>query len=112
MVVLLPDTPVVHQASHALTADASQHLHLLFYIWRDDCTGRALRDRLTEKAGQGVEVRVLYDAIGSLCLPRRFFEPLLAAGGKVAAFMPIRLLSAAPTLNFRNYRKLLIADGR
>lgn len=111
-VALLADTEATHQAWHGLVGQAHQHLHLLFYIWRDDHTGRTLRDALVEKARQGVEVRVLYDAVGSLGLPRRFFKPLIDAGGQAAAFLPIRLLSASPTLNFRNHRKLLIADGR
>jgi len=111
-VVLLADTGAVHDAWRDLVGQARQHLHLLFYIWRNDVTGRALRDSLVEKARQGVEVRVLCDAVGSVGLPRRFFDPLTGAGGQVAAFLPIRLLSASPTLNFRNHRKLLIADGR
>jgi len=110
-VALLADTKTAHHAWHDLVGQANHHLHLLFYIWRDDHTGRDLRDRLVEKARQGLEVRVLYDAVGSLGLPRHFFDPLTAAGGKAVAFMPIHLLSASPTLNFRNHRKLLIADG-
>lgn len=111
-VALLADTEATHHAWRDLVGQARAHLHLLFYIWRNDVTGRALRDSLVEKARQGVEVRVLYDAVGSLGLPRRFFDPLTVAGGQVAAFLPIRLLSASPTLNFRNHRKLLIADGQ
>ncbi len=111
-VTLLPDTPAVHEAWLEMIDAAQRHLHLLFYIWRDDHTGRRMRDKLVEKAAAGIEVRVLYDAIGSFGLPRKFFQPLLAAGGRAVAFMPIRLLSATPTVNFRNHRKLLIADGR
>jgi cardiolipin synthase len=108
---LLPDAASAHRAWQRLVEGAGHHVHLLFYIWRDDATGRGLRDLLVARAGQGVAVRVLYDAVGSLGLPRGFFDPLRAAGGKAAAFMPLRLLAAAPTLNFRNHRKLLIADG-
>lgn len=111
-VALLADTEATHHSWHGLVGQAHRHLHLLFYIWRDDHTGRALRDALVEKASKGVEVRVLYDAVGSLGLPGRFFKPLTDAGGQAAAFLPIRLLSASPTLNFRNHRKLIIADGQ
>ncbi len=111
-VTLLVDGDAVHRAWRELVAAADDHLHLMFYIWRNDNTGRALRDALVDKARQGIEVRVLYDAIGSLRLPRDFFGPVRAAGGKVAAFLPVRLASATPTLNFRNHRKLLISDGR
>ncbi|WP_051906300.1 cardiolipin synthase [Methylomarinum vadi] len=110
-VSLLQDTPAVHHAWRGLVEDARHHLHLLFYLWRDDQTGRDLLNRLVAKARSGVEVRVLYDAVGSWRLPRYFFEPLTAAGGKAVAFLPFKLFSSTPTLNFRNHRKLLIADG-
>ncbi len=109
---LLADTQTTHQAWFELIDAAEHHLHCLFYIWRDDNIGRALRDRLAQKATQGVQVRVLVDAVGSFGLPKSFFQPLLEQGGQVAEFMPIRLLSAAPTINFRNHRKVLIADAR
>ena len=109
---LLPDTQTIHQVWFELIDSAEHHLHCLFYIWRDDHIGRALRDRLAQKAAQGVQVRVLVDAVGSFGLPKNFFQPLVEQGGQVAAFMPVRLLSAAPTINFRNHRKVLIADAR
>lgn len=111
-VSLLQDTRAVHRTWHSLVEDARHHLHLLFYLWRDDRTGRDLLNRLVAKAQCGVEVRVLYDAVGSWRLPRRFFEPLVAEGGRAVAFLPFKLLSGTPTLNFRNHRKLLIADGK
>ncbi len=110
-VLLLQDTPAVHHAWRGLVEDARHHLHLLFYLWRDDHTGRDLLNRLVAKAQCGVEVRVLYDAVGSWRLPRHFFKPLTAVGGKAVAFLPFKLFSSTPTLNFRNHRKLLIADG-
>jgi cardiolipin synthase A/B len=109
---LLLDTAQAHQAWRGLIQNAYHHLHLLFYIWRNDCIGRSLLNALIEKAKQGVEVRVLIDTVGSWTLPHNFFDDLVAVGGRLARFMPIRLTSAMPTLNFRNHRKLLIADGR
>ena len=108
---LLSDTMQTHAVWFRLIEQAQHHLHLLFYIWRADDIGYALRDALCEKAEQGVKVRVLYDAVGSYKLPTNFFNPLLEKGASVAKFMPIRLLTFTPTINFRNHRKLLIADG-
>lgn len=109
---LLLNTAAAHQAWRELIQNAHHHLHVLFYIWRNDCTGHRIRNALTEKAKQGVKVRVLIDTVGSWTLPNNFFNDLVAAGGQIARFMPIRLTSAMPTLNFRNHRKLLIADGQ
>lgn len=108
---LLSGVAEVQQAWMELVREAEHHLHLLFYIWRDDRIGTALRDLLIEKARLGVQVRVVYDAVGSLGLPSGFFAELIRCGGQVARFMPMRLVSATPTFNFRNHRKLIIADG-
>jgi len=57
-----------------MVREAEHHLHLLFYIWRNDRVGRTLRDLLIEKARSGVQVRVMYDAVGSLGLPSGFLR--------------------------------------
>jgi cardiolipin synthase A/B len=98
---------------HAI-ATAEHRIHVQFYIWRDDATGRRLIELLTERATAGVKVRLLYDDIGSIGTPLRHFAPLQAAGGEVARFGPLRLRFARPSgrLDFRNHRKLLCVDGK
>lgn len=91
---------------------AENHIHLIYYIVRDDELGRRLMDALVKKASEGVEVRFLYDHIGSLALPRRYFRALRAAGGKEAAFFPSRIPFLNLKINYRNHRKLAIIDGR
>ncbi|MDQ0061910.1 cardiolipin synthase [Paenibacillus harenae] len=90
---------------------AKHHIHLVYYIVRDDELGRRLVKALAAKAAQGVEVRFLYDHIGSSSLPRRFFSELRAAGGKEAAFFPSRIPYVNMKINYRNHRKLAIIDG-
>lgn len=60
---------------------AEHHIHLVYYIVRDDVLGRRLVKALAKKAAQGIEVRFLYDHIGSSQLPKRYFSELRAAGG-------------------------------
>lgn len=91
---------------------AREHIHLLFYIWQNDPLGREIRDVLALKAREGVKVRALYDSIGSSLLDERFLRPLKRAGAEVRACAPAQLLVRAPTINFRNHRKLLIVDGQ
>jgi len=74
---LLPSPAAIQQACLQLVREAEHHLHLLFYIWRDDC----IRDLLIEKATQGVQVRVLVDALGSFGLPGEFLGGLIKGGG-------------------------------
>ncbi len=109
---LLVDGPACYQAMESAIAGARSHLHLLFYIWRKDATGRRFRDLLAEKARQGVEVRVLLDAVGSGSTGGRFMDPLREAGGEVALFAPTRSLFRRLAVNFRNHRKILVADGK
>ncbi|MGO4370739.1 cardiolipin synthase [Paenibacillus sp. MCAF20] len=90
---------------------AQHHIHLVYYIVRDDELGRKLVKALAVKAAEGVEVRFLYDHIGSSNLPRRFFSELRAAGGKEAAFFPSRIPYVNMKINYRNHRKLAIIDG-
>lgn len=90
---------------------AKDHVHLVYYIMRNDRLGNDLLALLVEKAKKGVEVRVLYDAMGSRRLPRKFFRPLIAAGGRVSAFFPAIIPHLNLQVNYRNHRKLAIIDG-
>ena len=104
-----------HEAFAALleaVGQARHHVHLEFYIFRSDSTGRQLVDLLTAKAKDGVEVRLLYDAMGCVRTRGRLFEPLLAAGGKVHAFLPLNPLRSRIQVNLRNHRKIVVVDGR
>lgn len=92
-------------------ASAQHHLHLEFYIWNQDRTGRKVRDALVDAAARGVEVRVLIDEIGSLALRRSFFRRLEKAGGKFSWFNTFSPWRGRLHLNLRNHRKLVIADG-
>lgn len=92
-------------------AQAKHHIHLMYYIIRDDRLGTSLINALIKKAQEGVQVRFLYDDIGNARLSRRFFKPLIEAGGQAIAFFPSRIPYINFRLNFRNHRKLAIIDG-
>ena len=99
---------------HMLAAirGARHHIHFATYILRDDDTGRLFRDELIRKAREGVQIRLLYDGIGSYKLTRRFLEPLRQAGGETACFFPLRPSFMKKRMNYRNHRKILVTDGR
>jgi cardiolipin synthase A/B len=113
-VALLPTARAVFEAFAEAIGAATRTIHCEFYIWRDDETGRRLTAMLTERAAAGVKVRVLYDHLGSLGLPRTHFEALRAAGGEVGVFgrlrVPLRL--SWLRMDFRNHRKLMTVDGQ
>lgn len=90
---------------------ARDHIHLLYYTFESDETGTQIRDLLARKARQGVTVRVLWDAVGSVWSAAGFFDELEAAGGQTASFLPVRLTLRRLDLNFRNHRKVVVIDG-
>src|SRR5688500_6049239 len=71
---------------------ARHHIHLESFIFQRDATGRRFLEALARKAAAGVEVRLLYDAIGSRRLHRRNLRQLVEAGGKARAFLPLNPL--------------------
>lgn len=91
---------------------AEDHIHLQYYIFRNDHLGKRLIHTLTQKAKEGVKVRVLYDDLGSRKLSKRAFRQLLEAGGEVEAFFPSAIPFINLRLNYRNHRKLAIIDGK
>ncbi len=91
---------------------AQHHVHLEYYIYEPDHIGTALRDLLVQKAREGVQVRLLVDALGSKRLGRRFLAPLLDAGAQVGLFHASRIGRRwRPVINFRTHRKIVVCDG-
>lgn len=90
---------------------ARDHIHMMYFIVRHDYVGMRLIEELAAKAREGVEVRFLYDDIGSRKLKSDFFQPLRQAGGTVEAFFPSRFPYLNIRVNYRNHRKLAIIDG-
>ena len=91
---------------------AEHHIHLETYIICDDPLGRLVADALIDKAGAGVEVRLIYDDVGCWNVPAAFFERMRAAGIDVNAFMPVKFPAFTSKVNYRNHRKLCVIDGR
>lgn len=91
---------------------AQSHIHLITYIFTDDALGRLVADALIDKAREGVEVRVIYDDVGSWETSNRFFERLRAAGVDVVSFMPVRFPAFTGKVNYRNHRKICVVDGK
>lgn len=111
-VALYHETTDAMQAVFDAIEQARDHIHAEFYIVQPDDTGRRFINALARRAGDGVEVRLLYDALGSLWLKRSLLRPLERAGCRHASFLGINPLRRRVQVNLRNHRKLLIVDGR
>ncbi len=96
-----------------LAAIRAARASILFenYIFRDDDVGREFRGALVERAGAGVRVYVLRDWLGCVGQSRkRFWAPLISAGGEVRVYNPPRFASPFGWFS-RDHRKLLVVDN-
>jgi cardiolipin synthase len=108
-VTILRDGPQTFAAMFKAIRDAQHYLYLEFYILEDvSYGGEDLSHLLIERSHQGVQIDVIYDAIGSHSTPAEFFQRLVAAGIHVRQFHPITDLFS---LNDRDHRKILISDS-
>lgn len=100
--------------SAMLEAINSAEHYILFqsYILRSDRIGNTFREVLIQKAQQGVRIYLLYDAIGSQKLSKRYLQDLCQQGIQVAAFRSSKGFTYRFQLNFRNHRKILVVDGQ
>ncbi|MBU7455080.1 cardiolipin synthase [Leuconostoc fallax] len=99
----------------ALLADiqkAKHHIHLEYFTIFDDNIGQKLIQLLTQKAREGVEVRIIYDQFGSHGRHDRLYRPLRRAGGIAIPFLMRRFQLLALRFNFRIHRKIAIIDGK
>ena len=90
---------------------ATHHIHLEYYIVRHDEIGTKIKNVLMEKAKSGVNVRFLYDAVGSWTLSKKYIRELRESGVEVISFSPVRLPFFNNKINFRNHRKIIVIDG-
>ncbi len=92
---------------------AAQHVHLLYYIYDNDATGRRVAQSLARAARRGVKCRVLLDAVGSKRALRHLAGPLRSDGVEVTDALPVGLFRRnAARFDLRNHRKIVVIDGR
>jgi cardiolipin synthase len=85
---------------------ATRSIRLEVYIYRVSPIGEAVREALIRALQRSVKVQVLIDALGSISLPEKFWDPFIQAGGQFKWFNPLKL----KRLGFRNHRKVLVID--
>jgi len=90
---------------------AKHHIHLEYYIIEDDKIGNELRELLIRKALEGVEIRVIFDDVGSWQLKKKFIRTMSDVGIKIDCFMKVRFPMLTSRVNYRNHRKILVIDG-
>jgi cardiolipin synthase A/B len=92
-------------------AAAKTSVHIESYIWWTGEICVRMAEALAERAGAGIEVRLLLDYSGSSRMEQKLTKLLRDAGCQVRLFHPLRL-SNLGRMNNRTHRKIGIIDGR
>ena len=104
-----------HQKFDDLLVDiknAKKSIHIAYFIFKtNDQIGKRLLRLLTEKAKEGVQVKLIYDRLGCLRTHIKDFEMLKEAGGQVLPFLP-SLFRTWFHFNYRYHRKIVVIDGK
>jgi cardiolipin synthase len=110
-VEFLENSTAVYAAFEEAIRNANRYVLVQFYQIIPDAVGRHFYGILAAKAQQGVAVHVLYDAMGSYRISKEQLKAARNAGIQIHSFMGFHPLKRRLQINWRNHRKLLVADG-
>jgi len=92
-------------------SNAKHHIHIEFFIFKNDSTGKRVKELLMKKAAEGVEVRFMYDNVANWLVPKKFYHEMKKSGVQVTSLMKVRFPKFAKRVNYRNHRKVVVIDG-
>lgn len=108
------DTTLSHLIADIDTA--TNHVHLLYYIWLTDNTGNAVAEALIRAAKRGVTCRVIADGLGSRRLIKsNLWQKMKEADVQLAVALPFNnVLHTLITsrIDLRNHRKITVIDSK
>lgn len=103
----------------AIVADidaATDHVHLIFYIWLTDNNGLKIVEALKRAAARNVTCRAIADGLGSRSMiASPSWKEMRQAGVQVADALPLGFLLLRPLrgrIDLRNHRKIVVIDNR
>jgi cardiolipin synthase A/B len=102
--------PATVEALSSDLARAERRVWIETYICRDDEGGRALEACLLDAVARGVQVRLLYDPLGSRGADPSFFAALAARGVEVSAYRPQRFALRGRHLGVRDHSRAALID--
>ncbi len=91
--------------------NAKHHIHIEYFIFNNDGTGKKIKEILMRKAVEGVEVRFLYDNVANWMVPTKFYNEMKQTGVQVSSFMKVSFRKFRSKINYRNHRKIVVIDG-
>ncbi len=109
---LLKDGKTTFESIFEALENAQYRIHLQYYIFEEGELAQKLLQLFERKIAQGVEVRMIYDGIGSFSLSNAYLKKLKSIGVGVYPFLPFRFGRFFSSLNYRNHRKIIVVDGK
>ena len=93
---------------------AQKYIHLEYFRFGNDASGREVRDALLKKASEGVEVRFINNNMSAWRIPTSYFNDMRKGGMEVKNFTSIRYgwHIWLMRLNHQDHRKMVIIDGK
>jgi cardiolipin synthase len=91
---------------------ASNHIHMEYYIIDDDEIGNEILNILCDKARDGIKVRLILDALGSNQLSSKTIKMLRKSGVEIREYNPVIFIPLANRVNYRDHRKIVVIDGQ
>lgn len=111
-VCLCADGEEIYARLVEMIEEAREFIHIATYVFHPDAVGKDILSRLTRRAREDVQVRLLVDGLGSHALKRRHIRALREAGGRVCFFNPIFCRPGRTRRDLRNHRKIVVVDDR
>ncbi len=99
------------QSLHYRISQARSSVFFSAYIFQTDSTGKRLMDLLKRKASEGLDVRLMLDAWGSIYFEKEMEVDLRESGVRIQYFRPLEILRPYRHL-LRNHRRLIVIDGQ
>ena len=93
--------------------NAQEFIFIEYYIFNSDDIGMEVINALKERAQAGVDVKLLFDPLGtSRKMKHSVLREMREAGIVVAEFDPVLVPFLTNKVNHRNHRKIVVVDGR
>jgi len=110
-VELLLNGDEIFPAKLRVIRSARKTINYAQYVFEEGQPAAAMARAFAERCRAGVRVNVLLDAIGALALPEEYRQIMLGGGCRLETFRPLSPF-AVDRVNYRNHRRVLVADGR
>jgi cardiolipin synthetase len=91
--------------------EAKKTIYMEYFIWRSDELGERIKNLLVKKAKEGLEIKLLFDGLGSMgTISGKYRKELAEVGVEFRYFLDIKYTILKS--NYRNHRKMTIIDNK